>query len=146
MSEQKRMQILREVALQADTDAFYSKAEELGKKAAEALTDKKRSQITGLESTANSALKVTDVLDFVKIRSARHEEWRKSNWGPELLDYLKGDLRNRRETVCSELALEPQGADGITVHLLLIREFVRQLAAHYEYVCKFEEVLHAGQE
>jgi hypothetical protein len=136
MTEQTlRMKMLRAVALRADR--FYAKAQDLGSRAAQALSDKKRAQINGLEGVANSALKTTDVFDFIKVRTARQDEWRKGGWGPDLLDYLSRDLRGQRKTICTDLKIDPNSAEGIQVHLLLIREFVRQLAAQYEYACKF---------
>jgi hypothetical protein len=131
--QQLRIKMLREVALRAD--GFYDKAEKLGRKAAEELTDKKSSQIKGLEGIANSALKTSDVFDFIKTRTARQKEWQKGDWGPDLLTYLSRDLRTARRTICTQLEIDPEGIDGLEVHLMLIREFVRQLAAHYEYVC-----------
>jgi hypothetical protein len=138
---QQRMLILREVALLADKPTFYNKAEELGKKAAEALTDRKRSQITGLESLANSAFKTSDVFDFIKLRLARQDEWRKSNWGEDLLNFLSRDLREHRKMICKNLIpqIESDSPGGLEIHLLLIREFIRQLAAHYEYACKVQQ-------
>jgi hypothetical protein len=137
MTDQRlRMKMLRAVALRADN--FYDKAEALGAKAAASLKEKKRAQISGLEGIANSALKTTDVFDFIKLRTARQKEWRGEDWGAELLAYLSQDLRKEREEICSDLGIEdPQSAEGLNVHLLLIREFVRQLAAHYEYACEF---------
>ncbi|MBU0496244.1 MAG: hypothetical protein KKA73_07105 [Chloroflexi bacterium] len=135
MNEQIRMRMLREVALRAD--GFYPTAERLGHKAAKELTERKRAQITGLESIANSALKTSDVFDFIKIRTARQKEWQNGHWGSELLKFLSQDLRRHREQICAVLQVEPQSAEGLEVHLLLIREFVRQLAAHYEYDCQF---------
>ncbi len=137
MDEQKRMGVLREVALRAD--GFYEKAQELGQKAAVALTRDKRSQITGLEGIANSALKTTDVFDFIKLRAARQKKWREDGWGSSLLNVLSQDLRRDKNAICESLEIEPQSLDGLEVHLLLIREFVRQLAAHYEYKCAFPE-------
>lgn len=134
--QQQRMDILREVAYRADL--FYEDAERLGQKAARALTRKKRSQITGLEAVANSALKTSDVFDFIKVRTARQKEWR--SWGPGLLKYLRGELGKQRRHICNQtLKIAPQSADGLYVHLLLIREFVRQLSAQYEYKCEFPE-------
>lgn len=135
---QLKMLMLREIALLADTPAFYNKAEELGRKAANCLTDRKRSQITGLESLANSAFKTTDVFDFIKLRIARQDEWRKENWGEALLNFLSRDLREHRKVICAKpiLQIDPDSTGGLEIHLLLIREFIRQLAAHYEYACK----------
>lgn len=130
-----RMRILREVALRAD--GFYEPAQRLGSQAASNLTDKKRAQISGLESIANSALKTTDVYDYVKVRTARQKEWQ--SWGPALLTYLSRDLRTVRDTICRVLGIDNNDAQELEVHLLLIREFIRQLAAQYEYACKFPE-------
>ena len=65
-----RIRVLRAVALHADQ--YQAPAEAMGRKAAAGLTRAKRAQITGLEAMANSALKVTDVLDYVKLRTARY--------------------------------------------------------------------------
>jgi hypothetical protein len=90
---------------------------------------------------ANSALKTSDVFDFIKTRTARHEEWQHGNWGPELLNYLMKDLKKHRNGICDQLeGLETESASGIEVHLMLIREFVSQLAAQYEYACAMPEV------
>ena len=138
--QQRRMSILREVAYRADL--FYGDAKKLGQKAAQALTRKKRSQITGLEATANSALKTSDVFDFIKLRTARQKEWQGNRLGAELLAYLKDTLREERNIICNNLNVDSDSAVGLQVHLLLIREFVRQLSAHYEYACEFPEVSH----
>ncbi len=130
-----RMRILREVALRAD--GFYGQSQRLGRQAAVGLTDKKRAQISGLENIANCALKTTDIFDYIKLRAARQSEWQ--GWGPELLDYLSRDLRPQREAICATLKIDNNSAEGLETHLLLIREFVRQLAAQYEYACKFPE-------
>lgn len=135
MSSQLRLQMLREVALRAD--GFQVQAEDLGSKAARALTDSKRSQVTGLESMANSALKVTDVFDFIKLRTARQEEWRKEDWGTGLLEFVCNDLREQRNKICNALQITSPSLEAQDVHLMLIREFVRQLSAHYEYACKY---------
>lgn len=134
MSDQAmRMKMLREVTLRADS--FYDTAQDIGTKAASGLTDKKRAQISGLEGIANSAQKTSDVFDYIKLRTARQKEWRKDNWGASLLDYLSQDLRERRKEICAGLGVDVESAEGMDVHLLLIREFVRQLAAQYEYEC-----------
>ena len=138
MDHKLRMRMLRQVALRADR--FYDEAEALGKKAADGLTDERRSQITGLESIANTALKTSDVFDFIKTRTARHEQWRHDDWGPELLRFVTRDLKKEREQLCKGVeGLETDSAEGIEVHLMLIREFVGQLAAQYEFTCAMGE-------
>lgn len=136
MNVEQRIGMRREVALQADR--FYDDAQALGKLAAEAKT--KRAQISGLEAIVNSADKTSDVFDFIKLRAARHKEWRKHDWGARLLDALSKDLRRKKEDICKDLEIEQQSLDGLEVHLLLMREFVRQVAAHYEYAAYMAEV------
>ena len=147
MTDQRlRMRMLRRVALQADN--FYDQVEELGWEAALALTRSKRSQITNLESIANSSLKVTDVYNYIKTRTARDARqsnaeqkrgWHQEELGVKILNFVEVKLQERKENICKRLDIRPNTVEGQQVHLLLIREFVRQLAAHYEYACEFPE-------
>lgn len=130
----QKIKIVREVALRAD--GFYESAKNLGQKAEQALGPKKRSQITGLESLANSALKVSDVLDFIKARTARQKEWREQQLGPEMLKFIEQDLRRQRDGICASLSIAKDTLEAQEVYLLLIREFVRQVAAQYEFACQ----------
>ncbi len=132
----QQIKIAREVALRAD--GFYENAKELGEKAATVLGEKKRAQITGLESQANSSLKVSDVLDFIKVRTARHEEWRKQEFGAELLQFIEKNLRQQRQSVCATLVIAEDTIMAQEVYLLLIRALVRQIAAHYEFACQLK--------
>ena len=150
---QRRMRILREVARHADRDEVRAAAEGLGKKAAEGLKRQRRAQVTGLENAANSALKASDVFDYIKLRTARHKEWAHDNWGPDLLDFLSGaqanaaqanvapkkNLRLLRDEIIQTLGVAKDSADALDVYLLLIREFVRQFSAEYEYRCEQQE-------
>lgn len=126
-----RMKIVHEVALAAE--GFYDKARDFGKQAATALKENKRAQITGLESVANDSMKVTDVFNYIKTRTARQSEWRDQNFGFELLAYLEKDMGNKRNDLISKLSLARDTKESQEVYILLIREFVRQLAAQYEY-------------
>ena len=130
-----RLQAMREVAEQADK--FYTEAEALGTVAAKDFTSRHRKQITDLEDVANSAMKVTDVINHIKNQTARRDPWREL--GPQLLDAIQGSLDNRRQTICKRLSLSEVAHERAKqeqqIHLYLIREFVRQLAAQYEYSC-----------
>ncbi len=141
-----QLKIMHEVAIKAEH--FYDKAETLGKLAAENMAHKEeprkeephkeekgrhRSQITGLENVANNALKVTDVLDYLKTQTARKKEWQLGQLGQKLLELVNVELRRNKEEICGRLSLEKDSYEGIQVHLYLIREFVRQFAAQYEY-------------
>lgn len=130
-----RLQAMREVAEQADK--FYKEAENLGTAAAKSFTSRHRKQITDLEEVANSAMKVTDVINHIKNQTARRDTWREL--GPQLLDAIQGSLDKRRQTICKRLQLSKEDPARAKkeqqIHLYLIREFVRQLAAQYEYRC-----------
>lgn len=126
-----QMKIAREVSLSADR--FYSEAEALGQTASQALGTRRRAQITQLESVANSALKVSDVLDYIKRQTAKEDDWRKKRFGPRLLSFVGDDLRQHRDGICNRLDLAGDSFEAQEVYLHLIREFVRQLAAHFEY-------------
>jgi len=153
---QRRLRTLRAVALQVDRENVRKKAEELGEKAAKGLTHDRRAQVTGLGNAANSAFKVSDVFDYIKLRTARHKEWMHENWGPDLLNFLSGaeapanpaplsNLRLIRDQICGELHIATDSAEGLDVYLLLIREFVRQFSAEYEYRCKLLDLSNRQQ-
>ncbi|HYV07031.1 MAG TPA: hypothetical protein VFB82_20715 [Blastocatellia bacterium] len=137
----REMAFVRELAMQADT--FYSESEGFGRWAARALPGK-RAQITGLESIANSSLKISDVLDYLKKQTAKAKagkEWRQQDkahkeLGHQLITFIRDDLRVKRDAVCNSVGDSTgQGASEFEkqqVFLALIREFVRQVAAQYE--------------
>ena len=134
-----RLKIMREVSVQADT--FYDKAEELGEVAARALKEKndnkRRSQMTNLENIANNAMKVTDVINYLKKQTAKEKSgknWKAENLGSRLIETLGfgGKLEKNSQQICTKLSLDAP-AEKQRIHLLLIREFVRQLTAHYEW-------------
>ena len=131
------MKIIKEVAQVADRDDFCGRAKTLGEIASSAFGEKHRSQMTSLENIANSTLKVTDVLDFIKKQFAKakpNEGWRKDDFGIKLKKYIEQSLRKRREEICHVLeGVEEESVEGQRIYLSLIREFVRQLVVHYEY-------------
>lgn len=131
-----RLQMMREVAEEADSEPFYATAKSLGETAAQKMTGRHRSQITDLKEVADTAMKVTDVLNHVKNQTARRAYW--LELGPALLDVIETDLAGRKASICARLTAlskEPheRAKQEQQIHLSLIREFVRQLAAHYEY-------------
>ena len=132
------MKIIKEVAQVTDRDDFYERAKTLGEIASRAFGERHRSQMTSLEHIANSTLKVTDVLDFIKkqfAKSKRNEGWRKDDFGDKLKRYIEQSLRKRREEICHGLeGVEEESVEGQRIYLNLIREFVRQLVVHYEYL------------
>ena len=132
---QDRLRAMREVAVRADN--MHDAARDLGGRAAAGLTRSRRSQVTGLEGTANSALKTSDVFDYITLRIARQrrDEWTQRSWGPDLLTYLSVKLAGERDAICAALKIEQPSIEAVEVHLMLVREFVRQFSAEYEYQC-----------
>jgi hypothetical protein len=164
------LKIIREVNAQAEL--FYERAKELGDHAASVLKENHRSQMTSLENIAESALKTSDIFDYIKKQTARFPFWREG-WskqpdpqaaqqrysgqtGPEemfgkrLLTYLEDGLSDRCRGICKRLNYGEKTDDGQQkrrrIYLLLIRQFIRQMVVQYEYkVSKAEGVEHASQ-
>ncbi|RLC20132.1 MAG: hypothetical protein DRI57_05515 [Deltaproteobacteria bacterium] len=131
MSE--RMKMLKEVAICADK--FPKKTESLGGIATEAFGNKHKAQIKSLENIANTALKVSDVLDYIKRQTGKSEQdkrWKSKQLGERLLNEIREHLKKDRDTVCKRLNITAE-ENHLEVYLLLIREFVRQVVIHYEY-------------
>lgn len=134
----ERMKILKEIAIKADL--FREETKQLGKIAYKAFTEqdnsgKHKSQLKGLETIANSALKVSDVLDFIKRQTGRAKPelgWKKQQFGQQLLAKIETELKNRRNAICNQLNISDD-AQKLEVYLLLIREFIRQVVIDYEY-------------
>ncbi len=139
------MKIIREVSNQAEY--FYADAVKLGNHAAHALKASHRSQMTSLETIAESTLKTSDVLDYVKKQTARFPYWRQGfpqhskpdeGFGERLKNYLEGELAKRRDSICStRLGIgdktEADQQERRRIHLLLMRQFIRQMVVQYEY-------------
>jgi len=152
----REMQIILEVNHQAEN--FYEDAILLGDHAAYALTIRHRSQMTGLENIAESALKTSDVLDYVKRQTARFAYWRqdfpngeasKGSFGERLRTYLEEELAKKRDVICRERLKIGDKTDEHRqirrrVYLLLMRQFLRNMIAHYEYRVSFSETPKKG--
>lgn len=147
----REMQIIREVNVQAEI--FYDDAVQIGDHAAYALTRAHRSQMTGLENIAESVLKATDILDFIKRQTARFPYWRQTfpgekpsdeAFGERLKNYLEKELKTRCNAICNAKVLnigEETDEDKTLrrhIYLLLIRQFLRHVVAEYEYRVSFE--------
>lgn len=138
------MRIIREVNIEAEN--FYEDAVSLGDHAAYALKAVHRAQITGLESIAESSFKTSDVFDYLKKQIARFTYWRLAypedpaaslGFGERLKRYLEENLAQKLDDLCDRLKKDGQTTvDPQTrrrIYLLLIRQFLRQMAAEYEY-------------
>ena len=61
------------------------------------------------------------------------DEARKNNLGADILRYLEVELSKKRDELIGKLSIDKDTKDSLEVYVLLIREFIRQFAAHYEY-------------
>ena len=148
----REMKIISEVNNQAEN--HYEDAIALGDHAAHVLKATRRSQMTSLENIAESTFKTTDVFDYIKKQTARFPFWRQSmpenqsspgnkkanlGLGLRLKDYLEQDLKNAADELCSSSHLnignitDKEKQQRRRIHLLLIRQFIRQMVAQYEF-------------
>ncbi len=153
----KDMQVIREVNDQAE--AFYNKAVQLGQLAVEVLGKDRHAQLTQLENIANTALKYTDIFDYIKKQMARIEDWRKEpsgyakskpdtqkeqqpamGLGGRLLKELQ-ELQQEQANIAKRLHIEgtsdKERRQKQQIYLQLIRQFVRQMVAEYEFRKEF---------
>jgi hypothetical protein len=147
----QEMQIILEVSQQAEN--FYEDAVQLGDHAAYVLKARHRSQMTGLENIADSALKASDVLDYIKRQTARFSYWRQNfpadpsnqSFGERLKQYMEKELVEKRKVICSRSHLNIDDKTDENrqvqrrVYLHLIRQFIRQMVAQYEYRVSFDD-------
>lgn len=125
---------------------FYGKSDELGTLAAESFfniqgreREKHRAQMTGLENIAETTLKATDVLDYIKKQMARERSgWTTSHqFGEHLKKYIETGLTPAIDAVCEAVGIgnttEEDRRDRQYVRLSLIRQLIRQVVVQYEY-------------
>jgi hypothetical protein len=145
------LKIIREVNAQAEI--FYQQAKELGEHAAEVLKRGHRSQMTGLENIAESALKTSDIFDYIKKQTARSPAWRQGRsgqtgreaaFGERLRASLEDDLGAKRDIICGHLKntnkTDEEKQERRKVHLMLIRQFIRSMVVQYEYEISIGEI------
>jgi hypothetical protein len=138
------MKIIREVSDQAEE--FYADAVRLGDHAAIALKAAHRSQMTSLENIAESTFKTSDIFDYIKKQTARFLYWRQplpeqkgssQGFGEQLRNHLETKLLNNLKTVCERLTIgndtDEQKQERRRIHLLLMRQFIRQMVIEYEF-------------
>ena len=97
-----------------------------------------RTQIRGLETLASTTDKVSDITDWLKLRVGRdsgRDRWAKDGIGRDLVTTLEG-LRTDAKNIVAELSRSYTTDHDLErqVHLRLCREFLKHLAAHFEYL------------
>ncbi len=149
----RRIELIIRVNKQAGSEEFYNKSQELGLLAVQSFREKRgdekqerhTAQMTGLENIAETTLKVTDVLDYIKKQTAHQkgeQGWKKKVGANGKLfgEVLKNDIETGLETfinnVCHgfiDSTTDEGKQERQEVYLLLIRQFIRQLVVQYEY-------------
>ena len=146
MSEQSVQEVALRVALERAIARKSDEYDRLAREYADRLTSTKldKTQVRGLETLASTTDKVSDITDWLKLRVGRdskREGWAKDGVGRDLVTELEGLRRDARKIV-DELRV----GEGIAlaypvdpdlerqVHLRLCREFLKHLAAHFEYL------------
>jgi hypothetical protein len=142
----KRTMIILRVNEEAQ--GFYATSQELGELAAKTFSqesdkglERHRSQMTGLENIAETTLKWTDVLDYIKKQMARPRGWTKvlegKSFGESLKNYIEAELPKNVTHVCNRVHIgnesDDDKRDRQQVYLYLIRQFIRQVVVQYEY-------------
>ena len=127
----------KQIALKSDE--YFDQTKSLGETAFLAFGEHKKSQIRNLENIANSALVVADVLDFIKRQTGRlTKQWGHDDFGKNLLETIDTTLRKNAQDIHAQVMSQISDnqmfdADRRRIHLILCREFIRHLAAHYLY-------------
>ncbi len=153
----KRVELIIRVNKEAGSEEFYQASQHLGMLAAlsfreEQGRDRKsrhRAQMTGLENMAETTLKATDVLDYIKKQTARQKGWqiqvgeKRERFGESLKTYIESGLEPYLESVCSggfiTITNEDSKQERRNAYLELIRQLIRQIVVQYEYQVTSQE-------
>jgi hypothetical protein len=129
-----RVALDREIA--RTSDGYDKRAREYASRLTGTRLDK--TQVRGLEVLACTTDKVSDITDWLKLRVGRdsnRDRWAKDGVGRDLLSALEG-LRNDAQKIVAALSktYSLDADQERQVHLRLCREFLKHLAAHFEYL------------
>ncbi len=151
-SMNKRTMIM--VRINEQAEQFYAKSQTLGTLAAKSFHEvrgaekaRHRAQMTGLENIAETTLKVSDVLDYIKKQIARQQGWTRQidgqSFGESLKSYIEGDLKTAVNRVCVSVGIgnesEQDTRERQKIYLDLVRQLIRQIVVQYEYIIAKEE-------
>lgn len=130
------LRVVLDQAIARASDGYDKRAQDYAGRLTGTKLDK--TQVRGLETMASTTDRVSDITDWLKLRVGRdskREGWAKEGIGRDLVTTL-ADLRNDAKKIVAELSrTSPVDPDlERRVHLRLCREFLRHLAAHFEYL------------
>jgi len=146
MSEQAVQEVALRVALERAIARKSDDYDQSARRYADQLVGTKldKTQIRGLETLASTTDKVSDISDWLKLRIGRdsgRDRWAQEGIGRDLVNELEGLRRDAKEIVDKLRVGEgtafahPVDPDlERQVHLRLCREFLKHLAAHFEYL------------
>lgn len=138
LNVQQRLRLRGEIA--KVSDVLYSQVELPVSKLLKAFGDKEGgfdkglTQVRNLENVAYSTDRLSDIYDLLKKQIGRSDQgkrWRHQGVGQEILDALSGLGREARQ-IANQVDKDNPDLPR-QVHLALIREYVKHLAAHYLY-------------
>lgn len=145
----KSTMIIKRVNEEAEN--FYERSQKLGDIAAHTFKEpqgkdrqsRHRSQLTGLENIAETTMKSSDVLDYIKKQIARQPGWtqpygeKNERFGESLKSYIEKDLKDAMGRVSKDVKIGDVTIEDKRerqhIYLLLIRQFIRQVVVQYEY-------------
>ena len=151
MSEQAVQEVALRVALERAIARKSDDYDQSARRYADQLVGTKldKTQIRGLETLASTTDKVSDITDWLKLRIGRdsgRDRWAQEGIGRDLVNELEGLRRDAKEIVDKLRVGEGRVGEGNAsaypvdpdlerqVHLRLCREFLKHLAAHFEYL------------
>lgn len=144
LSRQRQQLLTRQRALVArESDRMADSARDLAGRMAK-VEKLELGQVRNVDTLAASTDKVSDVLDLLKKligRDGRSERWARDGVGQALLSKLEG-LRDEARQIADQLRVYGDAYDDDLprrIQLQLCREYVRHVAANFEYVRREKE-------
>lgn len=130
------LRVVLDQAIARASDGYDKRAQDYASRLTRTRLDK--TQVRGLETLASTTDRVSDIIDWLKLRVGRdtgRDRWAKDNIGRDLVAELEG-LRNDARRIVDNLSktYSLDADQERQVHLRLCREFLRHLAAHFEYL------------
>jgi len=125
-------------AVARESDRLFEPAKSPAEKLRAAGLD--RAQVHNLENIAYSTDRLSDIYDFLKKQTGRPgrlgQKWQHENVGPELLSALSSLGREANQIATTVRIEYPEAIDDDAarrIHLELCREYLKHVAAHYQY-------------
>lgn len=127
--------------ISAFSDAYYHDSKKLGEIAWQAFQGNSNSQLRGLENIANSTIRSSDILDYIKIQTGRSRpttKWRHKAFGETLIEKMENQLPSDAQVVLDFVKGEVKDHQLVEddlrrIHIILCRELIKHTIANYLY-------------